>query len=90
MRRLVLLAVLATGLAGVQGAAAQSQTGTGGGPSTTATAPNTSPVGRTKPPGSAAGAETTPESTEEARRRPRDDRAEDGLQKGICIGCGPK
>ena len=63
-----------------------SETGTGGGPSSTARAPNTTAVGQTKPPGSAA----APESPE--RRDARNDRQKDAdkVLKGICIGCGAK
>ncbi|MGV7030616.1 hypothetical protein [Methylobacterium symbioticum] len=63
---------------------AQAQTGTGGGPTSTVTAPNTSSVGRTMPP--AAGAGPREERTERTPQMKDDDR----IQKGICIGCGAK
>lgn len=65
---------------------AQSRTGTGGGPGTTVTAPNTSGVGRTKPPGAAAGADTSGDR----RARTPAEKQDDRIQKGICIGCGAK
>ncbi|GBU18874.1 MULTISPECIES: hypothetical protein [Methylobacterium] len=71
---------------GIAGASAQpaASTGTGGGPASTSTAPNTSTVGRTMPPAGAGGTERgTPERTEMQKK-------DDGIQKGICIGCGPK
>lgn len=67
-------------------ALAQAQTGTGGGPTSTITAPNTSSVGQTKPPGSAAGA-TTPD---DRRSRTSTEKKDDEIQRGICIGCGAK
>lgn len=65
---------------------AQAQTGTGGGPSSTVTAPNTSTVGRTMPPSGGASTATREERTERTPQMKEDDR----IQKGICIGCGPK
>ena len=65
---------------------AQAQTGTGGGPSSTVTAPNTSSVGRTMPPSGGEGTANREERTERTPQMKEDDR----IQKGICIGCGPK
>ncbi|GEP06764.1 hypothetical protein [Methylobacterium oxalidis] len=69
-------------------AAAQrpAETGTGGGPASTVTAPNTSSVGRTKPPGAAAGGPSAGDRTERTPQQKEDDR----IQKGICIGCAPR
>ncbi|SFU89999.1 hypothetical protein SAMN02799631_02999 [Methylobacterium sp. 174MFSha1.1] len=61
-----------------------SETGTGGGPASTIRAPNTSAVGQTVPkPGSLGPDETgtvTPRNRQEEKR-------EDQIMKGICIGC---
>lgn len=62
---------------------AQAQTGTGGGPASTVTAPNTSNIGRTKPPGAAAGAATA----DDRRARTPNEKHDDQLMRGICIGC---
>lgn len=78
------LAALA--LAAPTGVLAQAQTGTGGGPSSTVTAPNTSTVGRTMPPSGAGGAAPREDRTERTPQMREDDR----IQKGICIGCGAK
>jgi len=67
---------------------AQAQTGTGGGPTSTATAPNTSAVGRTMPPaGGDAGLATT---GDDRRSRTPEQKQDDKISRGICIGCGPK
>ncbi|MGU3537877.1 hypothetical protein [Methylobacterium sp. A54F] len=67
-------------------AQAPAQTGTGGGPTSTVTAPNTSTVGRTKPPGAAAGGATSADREERTPQMKQDDK----IQKGICIGCGAR
>ncbi|WP_191970125.1 hypothetical protein [Methylobacterium planeticum] len=84
----LLAAALSFGALTILPAAAQApaQTGTGGGPASTVTAPNTSSVGRTKPPGAAAGGITPGDRTE---RTPQE-KADDQIQKGICIGCNAK
>ncbi len=59
------------------------QTGTGGGPRSTITAPNTSSVGQTVPhPG---GAEQRLERRIDDRTR--EERVDDRIDTGICIGC---
>ncbi len=69
-------------------ALAQAVTGTGGGPTSTVTAPNTSPTGRTMPPaGGAAGLAT---AGEDRRDRTPVQKEDDKISNGICIGCGPK
>ncbi len=69
-------------------ALAQAATGTGGGPASTATAPNTSAVGRTMPPaGGDAGAAT---ATDDRRQRTPRQSQDDKITKGICIGCEAK
>ena len=77
----ILLPVLATGTA-----LAQPQTGTGGSPASTATAPNTSSVGRVMPPSRGAG-EATPDYRRD--RTPRETQ-NDKVMRGICVGCSPK
>ena len=64
-------------------ALAQARTGIGGGPDTTATAPNTTSVGQTKPPGGG-GAEPRSDA------RTQQERADDKISRGICIGCSLK
>ena len=59
------------------------QTGTGGGPASTITAPYTTPDGTTKPPGDALGAPTRAERRENSRIEREDDK----IDTGICIGC---
>lgn len=79
-------ALVLTGfLAGAQAQAKDlpDQTGTGGGPRSTITAPHTSSVGATVPsPGSA--------DTRLERRiddRTRQERLDDRIDSGICVGC---
>ncbi|GAN49352.1 hypothetical protein ACXR8U_13075 [Methylobacterium radiotolerans] len=67
-------------------AAAQAQTGTGGSPASTATAPNTSSVGRVMPPSRGAGAATPDDRRVRTPREAKNDR----LMRGICIGCAPR
>ncbi|MGE7415518.1 hypothetical protein [Methylobacterium tarhaniae] len=59
------------------------QTGTGGGPRSTITAPNTSSVGQTLPPAGSAdrGLERRIDD------RTRQERIDDRIDSGICIGC---
>ena len=87
-RALLLGALLsAGGLAQVGPAQAQGlpdQTGTGGGPRSTITAPNTSSVGQVVPhPG-------RPDARLERRIDDRTavERADDRIDNGICVGCG--
>ena len=58
-------------------------TGTGGSALSTSTAPNTSGVGRTKPPGSAAG----PESSGNPNERTPVQKKDNKITNGICNGC---
>jgi hypothetical protein len=62
------------------------RTGTGGGPLSTQTAPNTTATGVTRPPDRAA----SPTSTEHPDRPTRDERAMDRIDDSICTGCDPK
>ena len=83
-RTLMILAVLAA----PGGAWAQAQTGTGGGPTSTVTAPNASSVGRVMPRPGSGGVEAD-DRTERSERTPMM-KTDDKIQKGICIGCGAK
>jgi hypothetical protein len=79
--------LLALGLLGSLPALAQdavSETGTGGGPASTIRAPNTSAVGQTVPKPGALGPDAT--GTVSPRNR-QEERREDQIMKGICIGC---
>jgi len=60
------------------------QTGTGGGPRSTITAPNTSAVGKVMPHGG--GGDARMERGIDARTRL--ERADDRIDGGICVGCG--
>ncbi|MDP4003146.1 hypothetical protein [Methylobacterium sp. NEAU K] len=71
---------------GTTAASAQAQTGTGGGPTSTVTAPHTSTVGRTMPPGAGAGAATPGDRRDRTQEQVQDDK----ISRGICIGCSPK
>ena len=77
----LLLPVLATGAD-----LAQAQTGTGGGPTSTATAPNASSVGRVMPPSRGAGAATPDDRRDRTPREAQNDK----VMRGICVGCSPK
>lgn len=83
-RRIFALASAAVMAASFSGQAlAQAETGTGGSPGSTVTAPNTSRVGRTMPPTTAAGAATN----DDRRMRTQNEKHDDQLMRGICIGC---
>lgn len=75
-------------IAAPTGARAQAQTGTGGGPTSTVTAPNASSVGRVMPRPGAGGAEA--DTRTDRVERTQQMKADDKIQKGICIGCGAK
>lgn len=62
------------------------RTGTGGGPLSTERAPNTSALGRTKPPSRAA----SPASPEVIEKRTPQQQEDQAITKGICVGCGTK
>ena len=76
-----LVAAVASSLSGQ--ALAQAQTGTGGGPSTTITAPHTSSVGQTVPRPGGAGAD----NLGDRETRTANEKKDDQLMRGICIGC---
>lgn len=62
---------------------APDQTGTGGGPTSTITAPNTNSLGVTKPPGTSLGPGEIPSRREEQRERALTDK----IDRSICDGC---
>ncbi|MCJ2086540.1 hypothetical protein MKK88_11130 [Methylobacterium sp. E-005] len=74
----IVVTVLATGAA-----LAQAQTGAGGGPASTMTAPNAPSVGRVMPPSRGPGAATAADRRDRTPREAKNDR----LMRGICIGC---
>ena len=79
--------LLALGLLAPLPALAQapvSETGTGGGPASTIRAPNTSAVGQTVPKPGALGPDETGTVTPRNRK---EEKREDAIMKGICIGC---
>ncbi len=86
-RPLVALTCAALSVALVAPAAAQTvapdETGTGGGPASTITAPNTNRYGVTKVPGTSLGAGEVPSRQEQRRERALTDRIDDS----ICDGC---
>lgn len=61
-------------------------TGTGDGPLSTATAPNTTVEGVTKPPSR----DASPTWRENPDRRSRQELQDERIESGICIGCGPR
>ena len=81
-----LLAVTLAALIPAGHALAQAQTGTGGGPNTTITAPNTSSVGQTVPRPGAGGAN----NLGDRETRTANEKKDDQIMRGICIGCGAK
>jgi len=86
-RHIRLAAIL--GLAMPAAALAQSptETGTGGGPTSTVYAPNTSPVGRVMPPGRGAAPDSGVPSRDKSTAQQQE---ADNIMRGICIGCGAK
>ncbi|WP_232629961.1 hypothetical protein [Methylobacterium sp. Leaf118] len=62
------------------------RTGTGGGPLSTQTAPDTTATGTTMPPDHAA----SPTATQSPDRLTRHDRAMDRIDNSLCIGCDAK
>jgi hypothetical protein len=62
---------------------APDETGTGGGPASTITAPNTNSLGVTKPPGTSLGPGEVPSREEQRRERALTDK----IDRSICDGC---
>ena len=84
-RRALTLAALSLALPGALAAqtVAPDQTGTGGGPASTITAPNTNSYGVTKPPGTSLGPGEVPSREERRRERALTDK----IDRSICDGC---
>jgi hypothetical protein len=80
------LLVAALCLTAAEAQAQADRTGTGGGPLSTETAPNTTATGVTMPPDRAA----SPTATEHPGQRTREERAMDRIDDSICTGCDPK
>lgn len=76
-------AVFSLGLCGIAFGQSPAQTGTGGDVTSTSRARNTTGVGQTKPPGAAAGGE----ASRDADRRTPQQKKDNEISKGICIGC---
>ncbi|MCJ2091431.1 hypothetical protein MKK67_02745 [Methylobacterium sp. J-072] len=83
--RLLALAVLSVALPASLAAQprAPDQTGTGGGPTSTITAPNTNSLGVTKPPGTSLGPGEVPSRQEQRRERELTDK----IDNSVCEGC---
>ena len=81
--RILLTLALLAGSAVPAVAQSPGETGTGGGPASAAKAPNTTSVGQTKPPGTAA----APEAAGERKDGTRAEKKNDAIENGICIGC---
>lgn len=88
MPRITLILAALAGLMTASAAYAQDRTGTGGGPSSTITAPHTSSVGQTKPPSGGNASTATADAPRDVRSREQIE--DDKIARGICIGCGPK
>ena len=77
------LVLLLANLPAAAHAQAPDLTGTGGGPTTTITAPYTDREGVTKPPGAALG----PRDMSSAAAERREERVIDRIENSICTGC---
>jgi hypothetical protein len=83
---LIVVTALTGALAGPAFAAPADVTGTGGGPTTAAKAPYTTSTGATVPnPGA-----VNREETGSIGRETRQDKIDNSITNGICIGCAPK
>lgn len=86
VKQSILMIVLASALSVPALAAPADTTGTGGGPATTAKAPYTTSTGATVPrPGS-----IDRQEAENIDRPTRQDKLDNSITQGICIGCAPK
>ncbi|WP_342149953.1 hypothetical protein [Methylorubrum sp. SB2] len=87
-QRILLATILTTAFATAAAAQTAPQTGTGGGPTSTVTAPNTSAVGRTMPPAGGGGLDRIDRSESRSiDRETKTERKNDAIDTGICIGC---
>ena len=80
---LLIASLMLPGAALAQGHVAPDQTGTGGGPASTITAPNTNSLGVTKPPGTSMGPGEVPSAQERRRERALTNK----IEGSICDGC---
>ncbi|MCJ2023319.1 hypothetical protein [Methylobacterium sp. J-067] len=80
---LLIASLMLPGSALAQSRVAPDETGTGGGPRSTITAPNTNSLGVTKPPGTSMGPGEVPSSRERRRERALTNR----IDNSICDGC---
>ena len=80
---LLIASLMLPGSALAQSRVAPDETGTGGGPRSTITAPNTNSLGVTKPPGTSMGPGEVPSSREQRRERALTNR----IDNSICDGC---
>ncbi len=86
MKQAILVFTLAAGFSAAALAAPVDTTGTGGGPASTAKAPYTTSTGATVPrPGTIDRREA-----ENIDRSTKEDRIDNSITNGICIGCAPK
>ncbi|WP_267422636.1 hypothetical protein [Methylobacterium sp. GC_Met_2] len=82
----IIVAGTAIALAVLPAFAQTDQTGTGGGPDTTARSGNVTPTGQTRPPSR----DASPTAHTDINRRTTNDAKQDAISSGICIGCSPK
>jgi hypothetical protein len=75
--------VFSLGMSGIASAQSPADTGTGGDVTSTSRARNTTAVGQTKPPGAAAGGEVDRNADQRTPQQKKDNE----ISKGICIGC---
>lgn len=80
---LLIASLMLPSAAFAQSRVAPDETGTGGGPGSTITAPNTNSLGVTKPPGTSMGPGEVPTTRERRHERALSNRIEDS----ICNGC---
>ncbi len=80
---LLIVSLALPGSALAQTRVAPDETGTGGGPRSTITAPNTNRLGVTKPPGTSMGPGEVPSARERREKRIQANR----IENSICNGC---
>ena len=86
-KRILLATILSAAFTTAAAAQSPPQTGTGGSPSSTVTAPNTSAVGRTMPPAGGGLDRIDRSESRSIERETRTERRNDAIDTGICIGC---
>ncbi|GJD35461.1 hypothetical protein [Methylobacterium aerolatum] len=86
LKQAILVFTLSAGVSAAAVAAPVDTTGTGGGPASTAKAPYTTSTGATVPrPGA-----IDRQEAENIQRPTKQDRIDNSITNGICIGCAPK